>query len=62
MIGHAYLKLYPSRSFVYVKHLHTSNQPQPLRENFSSRRQIDRNNDQKAFPTNFIIGKRAEIV
>ena len=29
MIGHAYLKLYPSRLFVYVKHLRTSNQPQP---------------------------------
>ena len=30
IFGHAYLKLYPSRVFVYLKHLCTSNQPQPL--------------------------------
>ena len=30
LIGHAYLKLYPSRVFVYLKHLCTSHQPQPL--------------------------------
>ena len=30
MIGTACLKFYPSRVFVYLKHLCTSNQPQPL--------------------------------
>ena len=33
MVSYAYLKLYPSRVFVYLKHLCTSNQPQPLRGN-----------------------------
>ena len=35
MISHAYLKLYPSRVFDYLKHIqvYTSNQPQPLQEN-----------------------------
>ena len=33
MIGHAYLNLYPSRVFVYLKHVYTRNQPQPSREN-----------------------------
>ena len=28
MIGHAYLKLYPSRMFIYLKHVCTRNQPQ----------------------------------
>ena len=32
MIGHVYLKLYPSRVFVYLKHVCTRNQPQTLRE------------------------------
>ena len=31
IFGHAYSKLYPSRVFVYLKHLCSSNQPQPLR-------------------------------
>ena len=33
MICHAYLKLSPSRVFVNLKHLYTSNQPQPFRGN-----------------------------
>ena len=33
MIGTTCLKLYPSRVFFYLKHLCTSNQPQPLQEN-----------------------------
>ena len=33
MIGQVYLKLYPSRVFVYLKHVCTRNQPQTLREN-----------------------------
>ena len=33
IFGHAYLKVYPSRVIVYLKHLCTSNQPQPLRGN-----------------------------
>ena len=40
MIGHAYLKLYPSRVFVYLKHLFTtsdSNQPQPTPGNVIDR-------------------------
>ena len=32
MIGHA-LKLYPSCVFLYLKHVYTKNQPQPLRGN-----------------------------
>ena len=32
MIGDAYLTLYPSRMFFYVKHVGTRNQPQPSRE------------------------------
>ena len=28
MISHAYLKLYPSRMFIYLKHVCTRNQPQ----------------------------------
>ena len=59
--GHAYFKLYPSRVFVYSKHLCTSNQPQPLRGNVR-RPQIDRYNDRKRYPTNFIIDCLSEIV
>ena len=44
IFGHAYSKLYPSRVFVYLKHLCTSNQPQPLRGNVR-RPRIDRYND-----------------
>ena len=33
IFGHAYLKVYPSRVFVYLKHLRTSNQPKPLQGN-----------------------------
>ena len=33
MIGHVYLKLYPSRVFVHVKRVCTRNQLQALREN-----------------------------
>ena len=47
MMGHAYLKLYPSRVFVYLKHVNARNQPQPLRENVR-RRRVDQDNDQKA--------------
>ena len=36
MIGHAFLTLYPSRLFLYLKHVHTRNQPQPSRENVRS--------------------------
>ena len=41
IFGHVYLKLYTSRVFVYLKHLCTSNQPQPLRGNVR-RPRIDR--------------------
>ena len=61
IFGHAYLKLYPSRVFVYSKHLCTSNQPQPLRGNVR-RPRIDRYNDRKRYPTNFIIDYLSEIV
>ena len=44
IFGLAYLKLYPSRVFVYLKHLCTSNQPRPLRGNVR-RPRIDRYND-----------------
>ena len=44
--GHASLKLYLSRVFVYSKHLCTSNQPQPSRGNVR-RPRIDQYNDQK---------------
>ena len=47
MIGDAYLTLYPSRVFFYVKHVYTRNQPQPSRENVR-RSRIDRYNDRKA--------------
>ena len=47
MIGDAYLTLYPSRMFFYVKHVYTRNQPQPSRENVR-RSRIDRYNDRKA--------------
>ena len=50
MIGTACLKLYPSRVFVYLKHVCTSNQPQPLRENMR-RPRIDRCNNRKGCPT-----------
>ena len=40
MIGTACLKFDPSPVFVYLKHLCTSTQPQPLRENVR-RPQID---------------------
>ena len=33
MIGHVYLKLYPSLVFVYLKHVCTRNQPQTLQQN-----------------------------
>ena len=33
IFGHAYLKVYPSRVFVYLKYFCTSNQPQPSRGN-----------------------------
>ena len=46
MIGQAYLKLYPSHVFVYLKHVYTRNQPQPSRENVR-RPQIDQYNDSK---------------
>ena len=52
MIGNAYLKFYPSRVFVCLKHLCTSNQPQPLRGNVRLPRTDQ--NDQKGCPTNFI--------
>ena len=52
MIGHDYSKLYPSRVFACLKHLCTSNQPQPLRGNVRGPR-IDRN-DRKGCPANFI--------
>ena len=61
IFGHAYLKLYPSRVFVYLKDLWTSNQPQPLRGNVR-RPRIDRYNDRKGCPTNFIIDYLSEIV
>ena len=61
IFGHAYLKLYPSRVFVYLKDLRTSNQPQPLRGNVR-RPRIDRYNDRKGCPTNFIIDYLSEIV
>ena len=61
IFGHAYLKLYPSRVFVYSKHLCTSNQPQPLRGNVR-RPRIDRYNDRKRFPINFIMDYLSEIV
>ena len=61
IFGHVYLKLYPSRVFVYLKHLCTSNQPQPLRGNVR-RPRIDRYNDRKGCPTNFIIDYLSEIV
>ena len=51
MIGNTCLKFYPSRVFVYLKHLCTSNQPQPLQENVR-RPQIDQYNDRKGCPTN----------
>ena len=47
MIGDAYLTLYPSRVFFYLKHVYTRNQPQPSRENVR-RSRIDRYNDRKA--------------
>ena len=61
IFGHVYLKLYPSRVFVYLKHLCTSNQPQPLRGKVR-RPRIDRYNDRKGCPTNFIIDYLSEIV
>ena len=61
IFGHAYLKLYPSRVFVYLKDLWTSNQPQPLRGNVR-RPRIDRYNDRKGCPTNFIMDYLSEIV
>ena len=61
IFGHAYLKVYPFRVFVYLKHLCTSNQPQPLRGNVR-RPRIDRYNDRKGCPTNFIIDYLSEIV
>ena len=61
IFGHAYLKLYPSRVFVHLKDLWTSNQPQPLRGNVR-RPRIDRYNDRKGCPTNFIIDYLSEIV
>ena len=47
MISQAYLKLYPSHVFVYLKHVYTRNQPQPSRENVG-RPQIDQYNGWKA--------------
>ena len=47
MIGHAYLKLYPSRVFVYLKHIYIRNQPQLSRENVR-RPRTDRYSDRKA--------------
>ena len=61
IFGHAYLKLYLSRVFVYLKHLCTSKQPQPLRGNVR-RPRIDRYNDRKGCPANFIIDYVSEIV
>ena len=61
IFGHAYLKLYPSRVFVYSQHLCISNQPQPLRGNVR-RPRIDRYNDRNRYPTNFIIDYLSEIV
>ena len=61
IFGYAYLKFYPSRLFVYLKHLCTSNEPQPLRGNVR-RPRIDRYNDRKRFPINFIIDYLSEIV
>ena len=61
IFGYAYLKFYPSRLFVYLKHLCTSNEPQPLRGNVR-RPRIDRYNDRKRCPTNFIINYLSEIV
>jgi len=54
MIGHAYLKLYPPRVFVYLTHLCTSNQPQPIRRNVR-RPPIDRYGDRERCLTNFIM-------
>ena len=61
IFSHAYLKLYPSRVFVYLKDLWTSNQPQPLRGNVR-RPRIGRYNDRKGCPTNFIMDYLSEIV
>ena len=61
IFGHINLKLYPSRVSVYLKHLCTSNQPQPSRGNVR-RPRIDRYNDRKGCPTNFIIDYLSEIV
>ena len=47
MIGDAYLALYPSRVFFYLKHVYTRNQPQPSRENVR-RSRVDWYNDRKA--------------
>ena len=47
MMGHAYLKLYPSCMLSYLKNVNTKNQPQSLREK-ARRRQIDQYNDRKA--------------
>ena len=47
IIGRAYLKLYPCRVFVYLKHVNNRNQPQPSRENLR-RPRTDRYSDRKA--------------
>ena len=48
VMGHAYLKLYPSRMLFYLKNVNTKNQPQPLRENARRSQMIDQYNDRKA--------------
>ena len=66
MIGQAWLKLYPSHVFVYLKHVYTRNQPQPSRENVR-RPQIIWSVQWLKSPvigcsTNFIIDQLSEIV
>ena len=54
MIGNAYSKFYPSHMFVYLKHLCTSNQPQPLRGNVRLPR-TDQKIEKDALLISFII-------
>ena len=62
IFGHAYLKVYLSRVFVYLKHfcapaINLSHQPAP-----AINIEFSRFNDRKACPTNFIIDYLSEIV
>ena len=56
MISHVYLKLFPSRVFVYLKRVCTGNQPQTLRQNVRRPWSVKRSKSPViACPFNFVI-------